>query len=78
MCADKKTSYLSPKRLLIRRLKYLHTRGFIDLKDGREKIVQVLGDATHIFKSMKVNGTVFVMKVINQDKSRQARRCGAK
>jgi hypothetical protein len=43
MCAEKKTIYLSPKRLLIRRLKYLHTRGCID---GKEKIVQVLGDAT--------------------------------
>jgi hypothetical protein len=70
MCADKKTAYLSPKRLLIRRLKYLHKRGFINLKDGTKQIVQVLGDATQIFKSMKVNGTVFVIKVIypNQDK----------
>ena len=64
MCAEKKTAYLSPKKILVRRLKYLHRRGFIDIKDGKAQMVQVLGDATGIFKSMMVNGTVFVIKVI--------------
>jgi hypothetical protein len=39
MCPEKKTTYLSPKRLIIRRLKYLHRRGFIYIKDGSEQIV---------------------------------------
>ena len=64
MCAEKKTAYVSPKKILIRRLKYLHKRGYINLNDGQAQQVQVLGDATGIFKSMMVNGTVFVIKVI--------------
>ena len=42
----------------------MHKRGFIDLFDGHNKVVQVLGDATGIWKLLKVNGTVIVLKVI--------------
>ena len=61
---DNKVSRLDPAKVLQEHLRHLHKSGLLDLRDGKVVKVQLLGDATGIFKSLQVNGTVLVLKVI--------------
>ena len=59
----KNSCWLDPLPVLHRQLKHLHKIGLLDLTDGVTVRVQVLGDATGIWRSLKVNGTTIVLKV---------------
>ena len=62
------SAWLDPKAVVIQRLMELIARGLVKLEPGMTIKVQLLGDATTVWKSMKVNGTTLVLKVIYNDK----------
>ena len=59
----KNTCWLDPVPVLQRQLLHLHHRGMLPLSEGMTVKVQLLGDATGIWKSLKVNGTAIALKV---------------
>ena len=63
------SAWLDPKAVLIKRVEELVKKGLLKLDGGVVNLkVQILGDATTIWRSMGVNGTTIVMKVIYDDK----------
>ena len=50
--------------VLIRRIKVLVQQGLVVLTPGMKLKIQLLGDATGIWKSLKVNGTTITLKVM--------------
>ena len=50
--------------LLVKRIQALVAEGVLTVEDGMKLKVQVLGDATSIWKSLKVNGTTVVLKIM--------------
>ena len=62
-------AFLDPELVLIKRLMELVQEGLLTLTPGMEIKVQVLGDATTVWRSMGVNGTTVVMKAPYNDKN---------
>eukprot|EP00873_Tetraselmis_striata_P025182 jgi/Tetstr1/445446/TSEL_033225.t1 len=62
------TAYLSPALVVRARLKYLWETGRLDLNDGMVLAMQVLGDATQIWKTLKTNGTLVCIKILYEAK----------
>ena len=61
-------AWLDPSKVVVERVRQLGQQGLLQLQDGNTLKVQVLGDATTVWKSLKVNGTTVCMKVIYNDK----------
>ena len=60
----KGAAHMDCKLVLIDQLLYLSRKGLISLADGLTIWVQILGDATGVWRSLKMNGTTIVLKVI--------------
>ena len=60
----KGAAHMDCKLVLINQLLYLSRKGLISLADGLTIWVQILGDATGVWRSLKMNGTTIVLKVI--------------
>jgi len=52
------------KKVLIDQLLFLFKSGLLNLEEGVTIWVQILGDATGIWRSLKMNGTTIVLKVL--------------
>lgn len=63
-----RSAWLDPTKIVSTRVQYLVKRGLIQLQDGITLKVQILGDASRIWKSMKMNGTVICVKTLHNDK----------
>ena len=66
------SAWLSLKAVLVQRIRELIQQGFIKIPDDGSTPVlraQILGDATTVWKSMRVNGTSIVAKVLYNDKN---------
>ena len=61
---EENRAYVDAKAVLIRRIEQLAKEGILDVHHGMKLRVQILGDATGIWKSLKVNGTTVVLKVM--------------
>lgn len=59
---------LDPKKVLEARVECLARDGLVAIADGMTLPVQFLGDATTVWKSMRVNGTTLVLKVVYNPK----------
>ena len=62
------SAWLDPIKVVTQRVIELIRKGLITIQPGMILKVQLLGDATTLWKSMKVNGTTIVLKVIYNDK----------
>ena len=60
----KGAAHMDSEKVLIHQLQYLARKGHILLDDGLTIWVQILGDATGVWRSLKMNGTTIVLKVI--------------
>jgi hypothetical protein len=60
----KGAAYLDCEQVLMHRLLHLAKKGLIRLSDGLTIWVQLLGDATGVWRSLKMNGTTIALKVI--------------
>ena len=60
----KGAAFMDCRLILIDQLQALFKSGLIDLEEGITIWVQILGDATGIWRSLKMNGTTLVLKVI--------------
>ena len=56
-------AYMECKAVLVDQLRALRKAGLINLVEGDTIWVQILGDATGIWRSLKMNGTTIVLKV---------------
>ncbi len=52
------------RKVLIDQLLFLFKSGILNLEEGLIIWVQILGDAKGIWRSLKMNGTIIVLKVI--------------
>ena len=68
LAADSVSANVDVKAALLLRLKYLWGQGLLN-RDSEEIKVQVLIDATGIFPSKRINGTLVVLKPIYDDKN---------
>ena len=59
------TAWLQPEEVLKDRIRHLVKRGWLQTANGSTVWIQILGDATGIWKSRKVNGTAVVLKVMH-------------
>jgi hypothetical protein len=59
----KGAAHMDCKKVLIDQLRALAKAGLINLVEGATIWVQILGDATGIWRSLKMNGTTIVLKV---------------
>jgi hypothetical protein len=57
-------AYVDAAIVLIRRIRVLVQQGLLVLTPGLKLRVQILGDATGIWPSLKVNGTTIILKVM--------------
>ena len=61
---ERNKAHVEAVPLLKRRIQDLVKEKILQIEDGMKLKVQVLGDATGIWKSMKVNGTTIVLKIM--------------
>jgi hypothetical protein len=59
----KGAAHMDCKLVLIDQILFLSRKGLISLVDGLTIWVQILGDATGVWRSLKMNGTTIVLKV---------------
>jgi hypothetical protein len=72
------TAYVDPETVLIQRLEKLVEEGIVHLTPNMIFNIQVLGDATGIWRSMKVNGTTVILKpMYSETKGTKRKGCGA-
>ena len=64
MVREENRAYVDAETVLVRRIKTLVKQGILVLQPGMKLRVQLLGDATGIWKSLKVNGTTIVLKIM--------------
>ena len=62
-------AWLDPAAVLVKRIEELVDKGYLTLVPGMTVKSQILGDATTVWRSMNVNGTTIVMKVLYNDKN---------
>ena len=60
----KGAAHLDCEQVLMHQLLHLAKKGIIRLSDGLTIWVQILGDATGVWRSLKMNGTTICLKVI--------------
>ena len=68
------SAWLDPEAVLIKRIEELAEKGLLHLIHGMTIRVQLLGDASTVWKSMKVNGTTMVLKVLYDDKNTDGKK----
>ena len=64
MVREENRAYVDAETVLVRRIRTLVKQGILVLHSGMKLRVQLLGDATGIWKSLKVNGTTVVLKIM--------------
>jgi len=57
-------AYVDAEIVLVRRIRVLVKQGILVLTPGMKLRVQILGDATGIWPSLKVNGTTIILKIM--------------
>ena len=61
---EENQAHVDAATVRIRRIKVLVQRGLLVLTSGMKLKIQILGDATGICKSLKVNSTTIALKVM--------------
>ena len=67
-------AFLDPMQVILKRVIELVNKGLLKLYPDMILKVQLLGDATTVWKSMKVNGTTIALKVIYNDKNTDGKK----
>lgn len=62
-------AWVDPELVIVKRVRELEAKGLLQVADGMTLKVQLLGDATTVWKSLRVNGTTIVLKVLYDDKN---------